>query len=109
VGWHTIMRAVFDHGTPLVADPARTAAVRALGVDETSFLGAGPQRRARFVTGLVDLDRRRLLDVVDGRADSAVTGWLEARAEPWLSGGGARGPGPLPRLLQRHRGRLGRA
>lgn len=85
VGWHTIMRAVQDHGRPLVDDPARTAGVRALGVDETSFLAAGPRRRTRFVTGLVDLSRSRLLDVVDGRAGSAVTGWLADRDEGWLS------------------------
>jgi transposase len=85
VGWHTIMRAVVDHGTPLVDDPARTAGVRALGVDETSFLRAAPRRRARLVTGLVDLGRSRLLDVVDGRAGSAVTGWLAQRDDGWLS------------------------
>jgi len=85
VGWHTIMRAVEDHGTPLVDDPARTAGVRCLGVDETSFLRAGPRRRARFVTGLVDLGRSRLLDVVDGRAGSAVTRWLADRDQGWLS------------------------
>ncbi len=85
VGWHTVMRAVWDHGRPLVDDPARTADVRALGVDETTFTRAGPRRRTRFVTGLVDLDRGRLLDVVDGRAGSAVTGWLSTRDEGWLS------------------------
>jgi transposase len=53
VGWHTIMRAVWDHGEPLVDEPARTAGVTALGVDETSFLHAGPRRRTQFVTGLV--------------------------------------------------------
>lgn len=85
IGWHTAMRAVVDYGTPLVDDPARTVSVRALGVDETSFLRAGPRRRSRFVTGLVDLQRSRLLDVVDGRAGSAVTTWLSSRDEGWLS------------------------
>ena len=85
VGWHTTMRAVIDHGEALVDDPDRISGVCALGVDETSFLQAGPRRRARFVTGLVDLDRARLLDVVDGRAGSAVSGWLAARDERWLS------------------------
>jgi transposase len=85
VGWHTVMNAVIDVGMPLVDDPARTAGVRALGVDETSFLRAGPRRRSRFVTGLVDLRRSRLLDVVDGRAGSAVTGWLSERNDTWLA------------------------
>jgi transposase len=85
VGWHTIMRAVIDHGEALVNDPARTRGVTALGVDESSFLRAAPGRRARFVTGLVDLGRSRLLDVVDGRAGSAVTRWLADREQAWLS------------------------
>jgi transposase len=37
VGWATIMRAVHQHGTPLVDDPARLDGVAALGLDETSF------------------------------------------------------------------------
>ena len=40
VGWATVMRAVRDHGTPLVDDPARLEGVAALGLDETSFLKA---------------------------------------------------------------------
>jgi hypothetical protein len=38
------MRAVRDHGTPLVDDPRRLDGVAALGRDETSFLKAS--RRA---------------------------------------------------------------
>jgi transposase len=37
VGWATIMRAVADHGTPLVDDPTRLDGVATLGLDETSF------------------------------------------------------------------------
>jgi transposase len=37
VGWATIMRAVAEHGTPLVEDPARLDGVATLGLDETSF------------------------------------------------------------------------
>jgi transposase len=40
VGWATIMRAVHEHGTPLVDDAARLEGVAALGLDETSFLKA---------------------------------------------------------------------
>jgi transposase len=38
VGWATIMRAVGDHGAPLVEDPDRLNGVAKLGLDETSFL-----------------------------------------------------------------------
>jgi transposase len=37
VGWATVMRAVAEHGRPLVDDPARLGGVTALGLDETSF------------------------------------------------------------------------
>lgn len=86
VGWNTAMNAVIDHGLPLVDDPSRTTGVAALGVDETSFLRAARTRRTTFVTGLVDIDAGRLLDIVDGRAGSSVTGWLAARDDDWLSG-----------------------
>jgi transposase len=37
VGWATVMRAVVDHGHPLVEDPGRLDGVGRLGLDETSF------------------------------------------------------------------------
>jgi transposase len=40
VGWATIMRAVAEHGRPLLDDPARLDGVAALGLDETGFLKA---------------------------------------------------------------------
>jgi transposase len=40
VGWATVMRAVADHGRPLVEDPDRLDEVSTLGLDETSFLKA---------------------------------------------------------------------
>jgi transposase len=47
VGWATIMRAVGDHGRPLVEDPGRLHGVAALGLDETSFLKATPRAPTR--------------------------------------------------------------
>jgi transposase len=85
VGWATIMRAVHDHGTPLVDDPTRLADVTALGLDETSFLKATRVAPTRWVTGLVDLEQGRLLDVVADRTRAAVHGWLDARSWDWLA------------------------
>jgi transposase len=85
VGWATIMRAVADHGTPLVDDPTRLDGVAALGLDETSFLKATRMAPTRYVTGLVDLERGRLLDVVADRTRAAVDGWLHARPHGWLA------------------------
>ena len=72
VGWATIMRAVADHGTQLVDDPMRLDGVATLGLDETSFLKATRLAPTRWVTGLVDLEGGRLLDVVADRTRAAV-------------------------------------
>jgi transposase len=85
VGWATIMRAVHEHGSPLVEDPARLQPVTALGLDETSFLKATRIAPTRWVTGVVDLERGRLLDLVADRTRAAVHGWLDARSREWLA------------------------
>jgi transposase len=72
VGWATVMRAVRDHGRPLVDDPTRLEGVTALGLDETSFLKATRMAPTRYVTGLVDLERGRLLGLVADRSRTAV-------------------------------------
>jgi transposase len=43
-GWHTVMRAVREHGQPRVDNPARTALVAALGMERPGWdrHGAGP-------------------------------------------------------------------
>jgi transposase len=84
VGWATIMRAVHEHGIPLVDDPMRLDGVAALGLDETSFLKATRVAPTRYVTGLVDLEQGRLLDVVGDRTRAAVDRWLGARTHDWL-------------------------
>jgi hypothetical protein len=59
--------------------------VVALGLDETSFLKATRLTPTRWVTGLVDLERGRLLDLVIDRTRAAVDGWLHARPRAWLA------------------------
>jgi transposase len=68
-----------------VEDPARLDGVAALGLDETSFLRATRRAPTRWVTGLVDLEGGRLLDVVADRTRAAVDGWLGARPAAWLA------------------------
>jgi len=85
VGWATVMRAVRDHGSPLVNDAARLEGVTALGLDETSFLKATRAAPTRWITGLVDLEGGRLLDLVADRTKTAVGGWLAARPRDWLA------------------------
>lgn len=68
VCWWTVMDAVVLHGTPLVEDPARVGPVRAMGIDETNDQAATREHQTIYATGLVDLDHRRLIDMVEGNA-----------------------------------------
>ena len=72
VGWHA-MAAVRDHGRPRVDHLSRLRRPSALGLDETSFLAANATHPTLLVSGFVDLDRHRLIDVVPGRSAEAVS------------------------------------
>lgn len=86
VCWWTVMNAVVEHGTPLVDAPDRVGEVRALGIDETSFLKADRTHATVYATGLVDLDRRVLVDMVEGNSADDLRGWLDAQDRAWLAG-----------------------
>ena len=86
VCWWTVMNAVIEHGTPLVDDPARIGRVRQLGVDETSFLKASRRHPTIYATGLVDLERHVLIDMVNGNAAKDLRGWTEHADARWLAG-----------------------
>lgn len=86
VAWHTVMDAVAEIGEPLVDDPRRVGDVVMLGIDETTWLSATRQHPTRFATGLVDLQRRRIIDVIPGNSSAEVQGWLEAQPVCWCHG-----------------------
>lgn len=83
VEWWTVMNAVIEHGMPLVEDPDRVGTVTTLGLDETSFLKASRRQPTQYVTGFVDLDRRRMIDLVEGNKATHVNGWLTDRDPVW--------------------------
>jgi transposase len=85
VCWATVMNAVVEHGTPLVDDPDRVGEVHQLGVDETSFLRANRWHSTIYATGLVDLERSQLIDLVEGNSAADLRRWC-ANADPaWLA------------------------
>lgn len=86
VCWWTVMNAVVEHGTPLVDDPARIGPVRHLGVDETSFLKANRHRSTVYATGLVDLRRRVVIDMVEGNSAADLRRWCAGADPLWLGG-----------------------
>lgn len=83
VSWATVMAAVVEYGTVLVDNPARIAGVVALGVDETAFLRATATRHTSYVTGTVDVATGRLLDVVQGRSGTVLSGWVSQQDQQW--------------------------
>ncbi|MFN8111005.1 MAG: transposase family protein [Thermoleophilia bacterium] len=86
VAWHTAMDAVAEIGEPLVDDPRRVGDVVMLGIDETTWLSATRQHPTRFATGVFDLDRRRIIDVIPGNTSTEVQGWLEQQPAAWCHG-----------------------
>src|SRR5262245_12518269 len=86
VGWHAAMAAVWDHGQPRVDHLTRLGAPVAIGLDETSFLAATAQHPTLLVTGILDLDTGRLVDVLPARSARAVTDWLAFKPARWRAG-----------------------
>jgi len=86
VCWWTIMNAVTEHGTPLVDNPDRIGAVCQLGVDETSFLAANRDHATIYATGLIDLDRHVVIDMVEGNAAGDLRRWTTNAHPDWLAG-----------------------
>jgi hypothetical protein len=75
VCWWTVMDAVVLHGTPHVEGSERVGAVRALGIDETAYQAATAEHSTTYATGLVDLDRRILIDMMEGNSASDLRRW----------------------------------
>jgi transposase len=86
VCWWTIMNSVIEHGTRLVDDPARVGVVSKLGVDETSFLAANRDHHTVYVTGLVDLERHTMIDIVEGNSAADLRKWTSNADPGWLGG-----------------------
>jgi transposase len=84
VCWWTVMEAVRRHGTPLIDDPERVGTVRALGIDETNYQSAKPTHPTIYATGMVDLDRRIVIDMVEGNSAKDMRSWWAAQDPSWL-------------------------
>lgn len=86
VCWSTVMNALHYHGTPLVDDPGRVGAVHSLGVDETAFLKATRSHHTTYVTSLVDLGARKLIDIIPGHGASDLRRWSKGASRAWMDG-----------------------
>jgi hypothetical protein len=97
VSWATVMAAVRDYGTPLVDDPGRVEEVSSLGIDESAFLKANAEHPTMYVTGFVDLERRVVIDMIEGNRAIDVSRWL-SRFGPFQP----RRHAPIPRSRPIH-------
>jgi len=86
VCWDTAWSAVTFHGVPLVDDPKRVGQVRALGVDEHSYLSATREHATIFATVLVNLDRRKVIDLFEGKSAAKLRQWTGKRPATWRRG-----------------------
>ncbi len=86
VAWPTAMEAVRDHGQPRIDHLSRLGAPTAIGLDETSWLAATATHPTLLVTGIVDLDRGQLVDVIPARSAAAVEDWLASKPARWAAG-----------------------
>jgi transposase len=86
VTWNTLSKSVTFHGRPLVDDPRRVGPVRALGVDEHSYRSAKPTHATIYATTLVDLDRRRVVDLFEGKSPAKLRRWTAERSPRWRRG-----------------------
>jgi transposase len=86
VGWDTAWAAIEHHGRPLVDDPSRVGPVRALGVDEHSYLAATRSHSTIYATSLVDLDRRIVIDLFCGKSAAGLRKWSAGRPRSWRRG-----------------------
>ena len=82
--WHTVNDAVTAYGAVLIdGDPLRIGEVSALGLDELLFFRKGAWRQLQWSTCLVDVNKGKLLDLVEGRTTEAPSGWLQKRESSW--------------------------
>ncbi len=86
VGWWTAWGAFRAEVEPRIEDPERIRGVEAMGVDETAYLTATKDHPRIFATGMVDVRRGILLDVIEGRSAKILSSWLSERPGDWLRG-----------------------
>jgi hypothetical protein len=72
-----------NRGTALGDDPARVGSVRVLGIDETSFLPATCDHHSVDARRMVDLDKPKVIDIVEGNRTADLQRWLATQNPLW--------------------------
>ena len=83
VSWHTVMDTVSFWAKPLIDDPLRIGATASVGVDETCFESATAEHATTWLGSVVDVEKRFVIDVFEGRQSADLTSWLATRDQAW--------------------------
>ena len=85
--WHPVNASVRRWGGALLqADVERIGDTEALGLDEHLMWKRGRYRTKAWGTGIVDVSRGQLLDIVPHRTAEAPAKWLLERSDSWRAG-----------------------
>ena len=55
-----------------------------MGIDETKWLSADAGHSTRYVTSIVDLDQRAIVDLIQGNAAADLGAWCAKRPDGFL-------------------------
>lgn len=83
VGWHTVMDTVTFWAEALIEDPDRVGETEAVGVDETKFLAATRTEATQWISAVCDVQKRKVIDVVEGRHSTGLDEWLDEQPAAW--------------------------
>jgi transposase len=82
--WHTVNDAVVTYGEALLdADRKRLNQTIAIGLDETSFVRAGPKKHTSYATTVADVEHHQIIDILPTRKYPEVAGWIDAQPKAW--------------------------
>jgi len=82
--WHTVNSAVTTYGKALLeADRKRLNKTSAIGLDETSFVKAGPRRQSAYATTVADVENHQIIDILPSRNFIEVAAWLDKQPRAW--------------------------
>lgn len=82
--WHTVNDAVTTYGEALLeADRKRLNKTTAIGLDETSFVKAGPHSHASYATTVADVENHQVIDILPSRNFVDVAAWLDKQPRAW--------------------------
>ena len=83
VAWDTIHQSVEEFGHPWSMTRPGSGSSGSSGWMRPPIKTATPERATQFVTGMIDLDRRIVIDMIEGRQGTDLRRWLLKQSVEW--------------------------